>query len=384
MSALRGLRVLDLTRYIPGPYCTQLLAALGAEVIKIEEPPWGDATRAVPPAPQGESVAHAVLNRGKRSLLVDLRHDAGVELVRRLALRADVLVEAFRPGVLERRGLGAAALRALNPRLVYCSLSGFGAHGDWAERAGHDVTYAARAGLLDLTRDATGAPQLLGFQAADTTGALNASVAILAALFAREREGVGQHVEVSLLDAALTHVTLAAARALAGGTRPDELGGTHACYQVYRCADGRHVAVGALEPKFWERLCRGLELPELIGRQWEDAERRGATRARVAERFAVRTRDEWVQVLGPLDACVEPVLTIEEALEHAQAGPCLSEVEVGGVRRAAVGVPFHLHGTPAHMARTAPAAGAHGAEVLAELGYSTEQIESLRREGVCA
>jgi crotonobetainyl-CoA:carnitine CoA-transferase CaiB-like acyl-CoA transferase len=384
MTALAGLRVLDLTRYIPGPYCTQLLAALGADVIKIEEPPFGDATRAVPPAPQGESVAHAVLNRGKRSLLVDLRQADGVEIVRRLAARADVLVESFRPGVLERRGLGAGVLRDLNPRLVYCSLSGFGAAGALAARAGHDVTYAARAGLIDLNRDAAGEPHVLGFQAADMTGALNATVAILAALLARAGSGVGQQVEVSLLGAALTQATLSAARAAAGGPRPDELTGSHACYQVYRCGDGRHLAVGALEPKFWERLCRALELPELIGRQWEEAPAREHTRARLAARFAERERDEWLRRLAPFDACVEPVLTPEEALADAQARPYASEVDVGGLRLRALGVPFQLHGTPAALAREAPEAGAHGVQVLTELGYSGAQIDALRRAGACA
>lgn len=384
MSALAGLRVLDLTRYIPGPYCTQLLAALGADVVKIEEPPFGDATRAVPPAPEGASVAHAVLNRGKRSLLVDLRQDTGVEIVRRLAVRADVLVEAFRPGVLERRGLGAEALRALNPRLVYCSLSGFGAQGELAQRAGHDITYAARAGLLDLNRDAGGAPRIPGFQVADVSGALSATIAILAALLARARDGQGQQVTVSLLGAALAQVTLAAARGVAGGARPDELMGTHACYQIYRCADGRHLAVGALEPKFWERLCRALELPELIGRQWERPEQRDHTHARLSERFATRGCDEWLRLLGPLDACVEPVLTPEQAVADAQARAHVSEVEVGGLRLPAVGVPFQLHGTPAWLPSQAPEAGAHGAELLAELGYSRAQIEALRDAGVCA
>jgi len=377
-------RVVDLTRYIPGPYCTMLLGSLGADVIKVEEPPFGDATRAVPPAIEGESVTFAVLNRNKRSIVVDLRQDEGVEIVRQLAATADVFVEGFRPGTLERRGLGAAELRARHPRLVYCSLSGYGPDGPLRERAGHDVNYAARAGLVDANRDGAGEPHVPGFQAADMTGGLLAALGILAALQARERTGAGQVVDVSLLGAALGLMTVPAARALAGGARPDELQGTHACYRIFRCRDGRYLSVGALEPKFWEALVEALGLPELRGRQWEHPSRREATTARLAELFATRERDEWVALLGGREVCVEPVLDAHEALSQPQAAAYVVTDDIAGERLRSVGVPFRLEATPAAMRRPAPTVGQHTDEVLAAAGYAAAGIEALRSGGVIA
>lgn len=383
-GALHGLRVVDLTRYIPGPYCTMLLAALGADVVKVEEPPFGDATRAVPPAIEGESVTFALLNRGKRSLVVDLRSDAGAALVRRLAESADVFVEGFRPGTLERRGLGPDELRALNPRLVYCSLSGFGASGPLAARAGHDVGYAARAGLLDANRDAQGEPRVPGFQAADMAGGLTAALGILAALHERASSGVGQVVDVSLLGAALGLMTVPLGRAAAAGeARADELSGVYPSYAVYPCRDGRHLAVGALEPKFWEALVETLGLPELRGRQWETGARRAETRGRLAQAFLARDRDEWLALFEGRDACVEPVLDAREALAQEQAAAYVVDDPIGGARLRAVGLPFALSRTPASL-RPAPAPGEHTGALLREAGYAPEAIAALISEGVVA
>jgi len=368
-GALQGVRVLDLTRYIPGPYCTMLLGDLGADVVKVEEPPLGDPTRAVPPAAGEDSAAHAALNRNKRSIAVDLRQDAGAALVKRLAASADVLVEGYRPGVLARRGLGAQALRAENPRLVYCSLTGYGQVGPLAPRAGHDVNYAARGGFLDANRDAEGRPVIPGAQVADMTGGLLATIGILAALLARERTGRGQVVDVSMLDGVLALMTVPAARTPSGAGRANELSGTHACYNVYPCRDGRHLAVGALEPKFWEALCGALDLPQLAPRQWERGERRRQTITILAERFLSRDRDEWVSALGAADACVEPVLDVAEAVAARPLG-------------GEAAFPVRLSETPMRQGRPAPALGAGTDEVLAEAGYGRLEIESLRTSGV--
>ncbi|HET8644230.1 MAG TPA: CaiB/BaiF CoA-transferase family protein, partial [Vicinamibacteria bacterium] len=271
--SLSGLRVLDLTRHIPGPYCTLLLADLGADVVKVEAPPFGDPTRAVPPAAGEDSAAHAALNRGKRSIVVDFRTDEGAAVVRRLAATADVLVEGFRPGVLSRRGLGPDALLGDNPRLVYCSLSGWGQQGPLAARAGHDINYAARSGLLDLVRDGAGQVVVPGAQVADMTGGLLAVAAVLAALLERQRTGRGRHLDVSLLGGMLSLLAMPSTRALAGGPRRSELSGDYACYTVYRCRDGRELSVGALEPKFWEALCGALGAPELVASHWQGGER---------------------------------------------------------------------------------------------------------------
>jgi len=384
-QALAGLQVLDLTRYIPGPYCTMLLGDLGADVVKVEEPPVGDATRLVPPAVGEDGAVHAALNRNKRSVVVDIRQEAGAAVVRRLAARADVLVEAFRPGALARRGLGPDELRRENPRLVYCSLTGYGQDGPLAARAGHDVDYLARGGFLGTNRGrGDGPPVLPAAQVADMTGGLLATIGVLAALQARERTGRGQVVDVSMLEGILALMTVPATRLLAGGGVANELTGTHAAYDVYRCRDGRHLAVGALEPKFWEALCHALGMPERASRQWERGERRLETRDAFARVFATKDRDAWIRELQPADACVEPVLDLEEALAQPQveARGAVAEQGAGGERFRTIACPVRLGDTPAAVRRPAPGLGEHTDEVLRHHGYGNEEIAAMRDDGV--
>jgi crotonobetainyl-CoA:carnitine CoA-transferase CaiB-like acyl-CoA transferase len=381
-GALDGLRVLDLTRYIPGPYCTMLLGELGADVVKAEEPPFGDPTRATPPQAGGDSAVHAALNRNKRSLGVNLRDEQGAGVLRRLAATADVLVESFRPGTLARRGLGGEALLAANPRLVYCSVSGYGQQGELAGRAGHDLDYSALAGYLGGNRGADGRPVLPDAQVADMAGALAAVIGILAALAARERSGRGQLVDVSMFGAALALLTVPAARAL-GGDAGRELAGSHACYNVYRCRDGAYLAVGALEPKFWERLCALLGREELAPRQWSP-QAQPELIATLGGLFGTRDRDDWLQALGPSDACVEPVLELSDALARPQAQPFLVEVASGTSSSRSVAIPVRLSATPGRVRRAAPAFGAHTDEVLREAGYGQGEIAALRERGAIA
>ena len=382
-GALSGITVLDLTRYIPGPYCTMLLGDLGADVVKVEEPPIGDATRAVPPAVGDDSAVHAALNRNKRSVVVDLRQEEGASVVRRLAARADVLVEAFRPGTLARRGLGADALVRDNPRLVYCSLTGYGQDGPHRDRAGHDVDYIALGGLLGTTRGADGRPILPTTQIADMTGGLVATIGILAALQARERTGRGQVVDVSMLEGILSLMTVPATRLLAGGALVNELTGTHASYNVFRCKDGRYLAVGALEPKFWESLCNALGMPERVGGQWERAGKARATVEDFARVFAAKDRDAWVRDLRAADACVEPVLDLAEALRHPQAVARQAVVDgiAGETRFRTVASPIRLSETKAAVRRPAPGLGQHTDEVLRATGYADAEIGTLRDHG---
>ena len=383
-GALSGITVLDLTRYIPGPYCTMLLGDLGADVVKVEEPPIGDATRAVPPAVGDDSAVHAALNRNKRSVVVDLRQEEGASVVRRLAARADVLVEAFRPGTLARRGLGADALVRDNPRLVYCSLTGYGQDGPHRDRAGHDVDYIALGGLLGTTRGADGRPILPTTQIADMTGGLVATIGILAALQARERTGRGQVVDVSMLEGILSLMTVPATRLLAGGALANELTGTHATYNVFRCQDGRYLAVGALEPKFWEALCDTLDLGDLLGRQWEGGKKREETIGRLAAAFAEADRDEWVRRFALVDACVEPVLDLGEALAQPQveARRAVVEQPAGEVVLRTVASPLRLSETPVSVRHDAPGFGVHTDDVLRGLGYAEDEIAKMREAGV--
>jgi crotonobetainyl-CoA:carnitine CoA-transferase CaiB-like acyl-CoA transferase len=363
-----------------------LLGDLGADVVKVEEPGVGDPARLVPPAAGESGAVHAGLNRNKRSIVVDIRKDEGAAVVRRLATRADVLVEAYRPGVLARRGLGAEALRAENPRLVYCSLTGYGQDGPLAARAGHDIDYIALGGLLGTTLDGEGRPVLPGTQLADMVGGLLATIGILAALHARERTGRGQVVDVSMLEGVLALMTVAATRLLAGGPAHNELTGTHACYNVYRCRDGRALAVGALEPKFWESLCAALGMPERAGRQWERGDARRLTVKAVAEAFASRDRDDWVRELAAADACVEPVLELGEALEGPQvrARSAVVEQSAGAARFRTVANPVRLTETPVALRREPPGLGEHTAEVLAEVDFSEDEIARMRAAEVIA
>jgi crotonobetainyl-CoA:carnitine CoA-transferase CaiB-like acyl-CoA transferase len=381
-GALAGLRVLDLTRYIPGPYATMMLADLGADVVKVE-PPSGDSTRGLPPAVGDESAAHAALNRGKRSVVVDIRTGDGAAVVRRLALGVDVLVESFRPGVLSRHGLGPEALLEANPRLVYCSLTGYGQEGPYRDRAGHDIDYAALGGFLGSNRDAEGRPVIPPTQVADMTGGFLTAFGVLAALHARARTGRGQHVDVSLLRAALALMSLPLTRAQGGGPA-DELTGVHPFYTVYRCRDGGGLAVGALEPKFWEKLCQALGRPELAGRQWATGETRVQTRASLAALFATRDRDEWVSTLATHDVCVEPILAFDEVTMHPAAAGALMDAPVGPARLRTVAPPVRFSGTPAEPPARPPALGEHTDEVLGEAGFTRADVERMRRQGVLA
>jgi len=382
-GALAGVRVVDLTRYIPGPYATMTLADLGADVVKIE-PREGDPIRAFPPAVGEESAAHAGLNRGKRSVAVDLRTEEGASVVRKLAAQADVFVEGFRPGVLARRGLGPAQLLEVHPRLIYCSVTGYGQDGPHAARAGHDIGYGALGGFLGANRDADGRPIVPGAQVIDMTAGFLTVIGILAALQARERTGRGQHVDVSLLRASLALTTVPMTRALAGPEPGDELTGVYPSYTVYRCRDGKWLAVGALELKFWEGLCAALGRPELAGRQWEQGEARVHARAAVAALFASRDRDEWVRVLADHDVCVEPVLAYDEMSAHPAVAASLWDQPVGDARLRTVAPPVKLSGSPSSPPRPAPALGEHTDAVLAEAGFTRADIERMRGAGVLA
>lgn len=379
--ALAGLSVLDLSRLLPGGYATMLLADLGADVVKVEEPGKGDGTRSFPPYDSaGESGLHLALNRGKRSITLDLRTPAGRDLLIDLAAASDVLVESYRPGVMDRLGLGYDVLRVANPGLVYAAISGYGADGPYRDRAGHDIDYLAYAGALSFTGTAAG-PHQPGLQIADIGGGgLLAVVAILAALRVRERTGEGQLCDVSMTDGVLSWLSIHAGAFAVSGEVPRAgsglLGGGYACYGVYACADGRHVAVGALEPKFFTELLAVLGLPQLCDAHLDPA-RQSELRAELEAAFATRTRDDWAGRFADRDACVAPVLDLGEALadRHARAR---GMVDADG----RLGVVPRLTGTPGRAGGPPSALGADTDAVLAALGRTPEQIAALRAAGV--
>ena len=377
MSALDGLRVLDLSRLLPGAFCSLLLADFGADVIKVEDTGAGDYLRA-------SGAPFLALNRGKRSISVDLKHPDGRDAFLRLVGDADVLLESFRPGVMDRLGVGYERLREENPRLVYCAITGYGQDGPYAGRAGHDTNYLARIGLLDLTGDPDGPPIQSGGQIADLGGgALMAAFGILAALRERDRSGEGQLVDVSMTDGALAWLAMDAARHLAGGPPPSrgraELAGGLLCYRPYRCADG-WVAFGALEPKFWKAWCAGVGRDDLADKQFEPVG--SDTHREVEAIFADRTRAEWEAFNDEHDCCLEPVLGLHEALESELVRARGMVVEVEGARL--LGTPVKLSRTPAEIRAGRPALGADTDAVLAEAGYGPDEIAALREAGAVA
>jgi alpha-methylacyl-CoA racemase len=397
MSALDGLKVLDLTRLLPGGFCTLLLADFGADVIKVEDTGMGDYVRWAPPHYEGAdpSAGGALflsLNRGKRSVRIDLKSEAGRAVLLRLARDADVLVESFRPGVLDRLGVGWERLREANPRLVYCAISGYGQDGPYRDRAGHDIDYLALGGLLGLTGAGPDDPpvQAAGQIADLGGGALMAAFGILAALRERDRSGEGQLVDVSMTDGALSWLAMVAARYFAEGTAPRrgglELAGGLLCYRPYRCADG-WVALGALEPKFFAAWCAGVGRPDLAERQFEPVG--SPVHAEVEQIFATRTRAEWAAFNDEHDCCLEPVLGLGEALdsELVRAREMVVGLEQPGVADPVrlLGVPVKLSRTPGDPTRAGgPALGEHTAAVLAEAGYPPEEIDALLDAGAIA
>ncbi|PZS32159.1 MAG: hypothetical protein DLM59_08650 [Pseudonocardiales bacterium] len=378
---LTGLQVLDLSRLLPGGYATLLLADLGADVVKVEEPGRGDGIRWFPPfGADGESGMHQALNRGKRSITLDLRTPQGRDLLIELTAAADVLVESYRPGVMDRLGIGYEVLRAANPRLVYVAITGYGYDGPYRDLAGHDIDYLAHAGALSFTGSLAG-PGQPGLQIADIGGGgMMAVIAAMTALRVRERTGEGQFCDVSMTDGVLSWLSIHAGAFAVSGEPPRPggglLGGGYACYRVYACADGRHLAVGALEPKFFAALLAVLGLPQLMDAHLDPA-RQGDLAARLEAAFATRGRDEWVQLFAGHDACVAPVLDLGEVLvdRHATARGM-----VDGAGR--LGVVPRLVGTPGRAGGPPSALGADTDAVLGALGRTTEQIAELRAAGV--
>lgn len=350
--SLTGIRVLDLTRLLPGAFCTQLLAEMGAEVIKVEEPGTGDYMRWMPPLVDGQSALFNAVNRNKKSIELNLKSEAGREALLRLVDTADILIEGNRPGVMDRLGLGWQALHARNDRLVMCSITGYGQDGPFASRAGHDLNYMAIAGGLGLNGERDGPPVPLSVQVADLGGGgLQPAVAILGALVAVQRGGKGTWIDASMTDAVVGWLAPAFAAREHGErvARGDQrLSGRYPCYRVYACQGGGYYSVAALEPKFWAALCEALERPDLIdGHFSEDLE----VQRQVERIFASRTRDEWEQKLANVDACCEPVLDLDEVPNHPQ-------IKARGLfaRR---------------DSRPAPRLGEHTAELLKELGMES-------------
>jgi crotonobetainyl-CoA:carnitine CoA-transferase CaiB-like acyl-CoA transferase len=393
---LDGLRVLDLTRLLPGGYCSLILADFGADVIKVEDTGIGDYIRWSPPYYEGadqtaRSALFLALNRGKRSIRIDLKQERGKQVLLRLARDADVLLESFRPGVLDRLGVGYERLRSENPRLVYCAITGYGQSGPANSRSGHDINYLGLNGLLGLSGATAGPPVQSAGQIADLGGgALMAAVGVLVALREREHSGQGQLVDCSMFDGSLSWLAMVAAETLATGEAPRRgelrLAGGIVCYRPYRCADG-WVTLGALEPKFWAEFCRGVGREDLLEHAFDPPG--SETHQAVCDLFATRTREQWQAFASEHDCCLEPVLELDEALssELVEAREMVVELEQPGAQQPVklLGPPFKLSRTPADPTRMpGPALGEHTDQVLAAAGYGAEEIARLHEVGAVA
>lgn len=381
-SPLKGIRVLDLSRLLPGPVASLHLADLGADVIKIEDTGVGDYARTMGDGPDGTSWFFRAVNRNKRGLTLDLKQSPGREALLQLVASADILLESFRPGVMERLGLGYEALLATNPRLVYCAITGYGQDGPWALRAGHDLNYIAQAGVLEQTGSKGGPPAIPALQIGDLLGgAMTAVSAMLAALFKAQATGEGSFVDVAMSDSVLAH-NLFPLFARQSGQLPargdDLLTGGHANYGVYRTQDGKYMAVAPLEEKFWRLFCDAIGRSELKARYAETAT--PELRRELETLFASRPQADWVALFDAVDCCVTPVLSLDEALEHPQMRARAMSLTADGMTQYAP--PFKISGWSFAVEKLAPAPGEHTDEILSELGYDAEQIASLRKSRI--
>jgi alpha-methylacyl-CoA racemase len=385
---LHGVRVLDLTRLLPGPLCTLHLADMGADVVKVEDPEAGDYARRIGQVRRENSLFFLALNRNKRAMRLDLKQDAGREVFLRLAANADVIVESFRPGVVERLGIGFDAVRGVNPRIVYCSISGYGHTGPYRDRPGHDINYLGYAGVLDdIGKEAPAIPSL---QIADTLGgALTGAMGILAALLDARQSGQGRHIDVAMADSVLAHALFALSTLKEEQTPPPRGGGPLSggapWYNVYETSDGRYLALGSLEKKFWDSLCDALKRPDLKTRHGGRGAEAVALKAELDSIFQKRPLSYWSERLSRLNCCASPVLTLAEALEDPQFKARKMVITSthpvdGEVTQFALPVKFSEF--EFKVERPAPSPGEHCEEILGEAGYSAQEIAALRKTGV--
>jgi crotonobetainyl-CoA:carnitine CoA-transferase CaiB-like acyl-CoA transferase len=377
-GALEGIKIIDLSRMLPGPYCSMILADHGARVIAIEDKRF-----------MADDLLISPVNRNKDHMTLNLKTGEAKEIFFRLMRNADVLMEGFRPGVTKRLGIDYEALKKINPRIIYCSITGYGQDGPYRDMAGHDVNYLSFSGVLDLIGEKDGPPCIPGIQIADLVGGgMNAAIGILLALVARARTGEGQYIDISMTDGMVGLLPIPLHLLQKDGRVPSRsdtlLSHRYACYNVYETADGRYISIGAVENRFWMNLCELLGVPEYGALQY-DEDRREELLDFLRKTFKKKTLDEWIAVLGERDVCWGKVQNITEALNEklfAARGMVREIKDKGGISRAVLGIPIKLSETPGSI-RTAPVEfGESTKKILEEIGYTEREIEGFVKKGV--
>jgi crotonobetainyl-CoA:carnitine CoA-transferase CaiB-like acyl-CoA transferase len=375
---LEGIRVLDLTRLLPGPYCSLLLADYGADVIKVEDPKSGDYSRWYEPKVNDDQSAMFIsLNRNKRSITLDLKDEKDKEAFISLIKTADVLIESFRPGVMDRLGLGFEELKVHNPKLIYCAITGYGQSGPYAKEAGHDINFLSYSGLLHLQGAPNEKPLIPSVQIGDIGGgALMAAIGILLAIIDAKKSNTSQFVDISMLDGALSWMHTILPNYWTSGEMPNRgeltLNGGKACYEIYRTKDNRYISVGALEYKFWKNFCKVIGKEELIEKLDEPQEQQRLMKQEIQAAIHQKTLEEWLELFEGIDACVSPVLTPEELADHPQIKhrqmiEDITHPDVGVIKQ--IGNPIKLSNSTVRTRRHAPGLGEHTKEILNDLGF---------------
>jgi len=388
---LGGYRILDCSRLLPYQYCTLLLADLGAEVLKIEEPGRGDYGRwADLQTPGKERLSFVMANRNKKSMVLNLKKEAGKRILKKLAGAYDVLFETFRPGVMDRLGLGYSVIREVNPRIIYCSATGYGQTGPYRLKAGHDINYISVAGILGMTGQHTGRPVIPGVPFADMAGGgVFPALTMIAALLGREKTGKGVHIDVAMTDVMtsfnLTNIAGVLQDRIEETPRPYTTHGTSLCYNTFRTKDGKFVSIGNLERKFWENFCRAIRREDLIEKHFALYEEGGEPTETLKEIFSGKTQAEWVELFKDVDHCFAPILTPSEVLEDEHL---IEREMITRMQEPSRGEIVHL-GFPTlfsdnldYKRSPAPELGEHTVEILSGLGYSQEEMERLKDDGV--